>query len=501
MLSIANRVAKLQRCQTLMRNVSRASYHTNSLKKDTLYSKISPLGSPSLSLKPELDEWVEKGKRVRIAELQRIIHDLRKRKRYTQALEVSEWMNNKGLFTFSPTQHAVQLDLVGRVNGFLSAESYFNNLTEEDKTDKTYGALLHCYVRQRQKDKALSQLQKMKDMGFKLSTLTYNDVMCLYAHVGEHDKVHNVLMAMKNDGVSPDNLSYRLCINSSVAKSDVDGVENILKEMESQPNFVVDWNTYAVVANFYIKVGLKGKALDCMKQAEERLDSKDGLGYNHLISLHSRLGNKAEVLRLWGLEKAACERCINRDYINVLEALVRLGELEEAERLLNEWESSGNCYDYRLPNTIVVGYCGKGLHEKAKAMLDDLVKRGMSTNPESWSRVAAGYLDKGDIEVSVECMKVAFSLNVEGKGWKPNLRVLAKMLSSLGEKGSIEEVEAFVALLRSVIPVSREMYHALITAYIRGGKKVEDLLTSMKADGIETDKGTKKILSMKQSTS
>lgn len=63
-------------------------YHTNRLKKATLYAKISPLGDPSVSVEPELDGWVKEGKKVRIAELQRIIHDLRKRKRFTQALEV-----------------------------------------------------------------------------------------------------------------------------------------------------------------------------------------------------------------------------------------------------------------------------------------------------------------------------------------------------------------------------------------------------------------------------
>lgn len=64
------------------------SYHTNRMKKATLYAKISPLGDPSISVGPELDGWVQEGKKIRVAELQRIIHDLRKRKRFTQALEV-----------------------------------------------------------------------------------------------------------------------------------------------------------------------------------------------------------------------------------------------------------------------------------------------------------------------------------------------------------------------------------------------------------------------------
>ena len=91
-------------------------------------------------------------------------------------------MNKKGLCAFSPSEHAVQLDLIGKVRGFLSAESYFDKLKDQDKTEKTYGALLNCYVRQLQTDKSLSHLQKMKELGFVSSPLTYNDIMCLYTN-------------------------------------------------------------------------------------------------------------------------------------------------------------------------------------------------------------------------------------------------------------------------------------------------------------------------------
>lgn len=71
--------------------IASRSYYTNRHKKLTLYTKISPLGSPSVNLTPELDDWVEKGNKVRFAELQRIILDLRKRKRFSQALQVDQF--------------------------------------------------------------------------------------------------------------------------------------------------------------------------------------------------------------------------------------------------------------------------------------------------------------------------------------------------------------------------------------------------------------------------
>ncbi|KAM7459859.1 hypothetical protein LguiA_036160 [Lonicera macranthoides] len=95
MISTLNRLWKMQlsnrvSSETLIRNhfnINSRSYYTNTRNKETLYSKISPLGNPSLNLAPELDDWVQKGNKVRFAELQRIVQDLRKRRRVSQALE------------------------------------------------------------------------------------------------------------------------------------------------------------------------------------------------------------------------------------------------------------------------------------------------------------------------------------------------------------------------------------------------------------------------------
>ncbi|KAJ4832401.1 hypothetical protein Tsubulata_009544 [Turnera subulata] len=489
--------------KTLIKNqfsIFSRPYYTNRTNTVTLYSKISPLGSPGLSVVPELDNWIDNGKKVRVAELQRIIRDLRKRSRYTQALEVSEWMNQKGICLFSPAEHAVHLDLIGKVRGFAAAEDYFNNLRNRDKTDKTYGALLNCYVRQRQTEKAISHWEKMREMGFASTSLAYNDIMCLYTHGGQYEKVPDVLAEMKKNSVSPDNFSYRICINSYGVRNDIEGMERVLNEMEGQQHIAMDWNTYAVAANFYIKAGLADKAIDALKKSEEKLDKKekDGTAYNHLISLYATLGSKAAVLRLWELQKSACKRRINRDYINVLKALVKLGEFEEAVEVLGEWESSGNCYDVRVPNCLVAGFAERGLCDEAKSLLEDLVERGKAISHKSWGIVAGGYLDIGELAKAFLSMKAALCIDVEGKEWKPEPRVITGILNWLGDEGSSEDAEAFVASLRNFIPMSREMYHALLKAKVREGKEVKGLLIGMRMDKLDENDETKKILSMRQ---
>lgn len=440
-----------------------------------------------MSLTPVLDQWVLEGQKISELELQRVIRQLRSRKRFKHALQVSEWMSGQGL-AFSVHDHAVQLDLIGKVRGLESAETYFNSLNDEDKVDKLYGALLNCYVREGLVDESLSLMQKMKEMGSFGSALNYNGIMCLYTNTGQHEKIPDVLLDMKENGVPPDNFSYRICINSYGARSELSSMENVLQEMESQSHISMDWGTYSTVANYYIIAGLKEKAIIYLKKCEDIVSkSKDALGYNHLISHYASLGNKDEMMKFWGLQKIKCKKQLNRDYITMLGSLVKIGELEEAEKMLEEWELSCYCYDFRVPNIILLGYSQKGMIEKADAVLKEIVKKGKTPTPNSWSIIAAGYADKNNMEKAFECMKEALAVHEENKFWRPKPSLVSSILDWLGDNRDVEEVEAFVSSLKIKVQ-KRNMYHALTEAHIRSGQEVDGLLESMKADDIDEDK-------------
>jgi len=236
-------------------------------------------------------------------------------------------MNLKGHVKFLPKDHAIHLDLIGHIHGVGAAKTYFNKLSDKDKTEKPYAALLNCYTREPLVDKALAHFQKMKELGFVFTALPYNNLMSLYTNIGQHERVPLVMAEMKSNGIVPDNFSYRICINSYGTRADFFGLENTLEEMECDPQIVVDWNTYAVVASNYIKGDLREKAYSALRKAEAKMDKKDAGAYGHLISLYGYLGDKSEVKRLWVLQMLNCKRYINKDYTNMLAVLVKLDEI------------------------------------------------------------------------------------------------------------------------------------------------------------------------------
>ncbi|GJM91134.1 hypothetical protein PR202_ga07480 [Eleusine coracana subsp. coracana] len=167
----------------------------------------------------------------------------------------------------------------------------------------------------------------MKELGFVFWPRSYNSIMGLNTNLGRHEKVPSVIAEMKSNGI----YSYG-------TKADFFGMENTLEEMECDPQIVVDWNTYAVVASNYIKGDLREKTYSALQKAEAKIDKKDPDAYNHLISLYGQLGDKSEVKRLWALQMPNCKRHINHDYNAMLATLVKLDEIAEAEALLKEWE-------------------------------------------------------------------------------------------------------------------------------------------------------------------
>ncbi|KAK1395613.1 Pentatricopeptide repeat-containing protein [Heracleum sosnowskyi] len=460
---------------------------------NALFQKISTLRDPDASIVPILDEFMRDGKKVKGTDLQRFVRELRSRKRLSHALQLSEWVNTNNYCRDTSGNHAVQLDLIGSVRGIDAAENYFNKLTGKEKDERTYGALLNCYTREGLVDKSLSLKQTMKEAGFVSSPLAYNNLMCLYSRTDQPEKVLDMLSEMKQNGISPNNFSYRFCINACGEKSDFKSMEKLLAEMENQPQITMDWSTYSTAVNHYIIGDQKEKARVALKKLETL--NKDAIGYSHLISHYAKLGDVDEVMRLWGLQKVVCKKQINRDYITMLGMLVKLGELEEGANVLMEWESSCRTFDFRVPNVLFIGLCSKGLTEKAETMLKKMIGTGKRPIPNSWAIISFGYMEMKNLKKAYECMKEALAVSQESPGWKPKPVLISSILRWLGENGKIADVEAFVSSLRSVIPVNREMYHALIKANARCGNGADDLINRMKSDKIDADEETKKILS------
>ncbi|XP_010272479.1 PREDICTED: pentatricopeptide repeat-containing protein At2g20710, mitochondrial-like isoform X1 [Nelumbo nucifera] len=458
---------------------------------DSLYERIAVTGDPKISVVPVLEKWVDEGRSVNKVELNLLIRKLKFLRKFKHALEISQWMTNRRYFELSPSDAAMRLDLISKVHGLEHAEKYFASISNKLKALKTYGALLNCYVREKSVEKAEALVQNMKSMGFATTSFPYNMLIILYFQTGQHEKIDILMQEMKEKGILHDQFTLNNQLSAFASASNVRGMEETLNQMEKDPYITIDWNTYAIIANGYIKAGLFDNALAMLKKMERIIITQRSttVGLDYLLSLYSSMGRKDELYRVWNLYKLSGKR--NSSYCCMITSLAKLDDIKGAEMIFKEWESNCAFYDFRVLNRLLVAYCKNGLFDKAELVLQKAVV-GRTPYASTWNILAMGYVENKQMSKAVEMLKKA--MLVAREGWRPNLATLVACLDYLEEKRDVEGVEDLVRLFRATGPLSRDLYHRLLRIYLAAGKPSSSILDQMKVDGLPINEETQTIL-------
>ncbi|KAJ7948302.1 Pentatricopeptide repeat-containing protein [Quillaja saponaria] len=420
----------------------------SSRRDDSLYRRISRAGDPQVSIVPILDQWVEEGRGVKQSELKRFIKMLRNFRRFRHALQVSEWMTGEGNHNLLPGDVAVRLDLISKVHGLELAERYFNSIPETSRTFHVYGALLNCYAEHKSLDRAEATMQKLKDLGYFQRNLFYNVMLNLYSRMGAFEKLDSLVQEMEEKGITGDCFTCSIQLNAYAASSDIEAMEKLLMKMETNPLLTMDWNAYIAAANGYLKAELFEKAYAMMKKSELLINGKiKRVAYENLLTLYTVIGKKEDVYRIWELYKyKSFGKPYNSGYLCMLSSLEKLGDIDGAERILEEWESATTTFDIRLPNLLVTAYCKRGFLGKAEACIERLSESGKEPNASTWNRLALGYIVHNHMEKAVETLKKV--ILASQPGWKPNLSIVGSCIEYLKGKGDLESEMEILRLLR-----------------------------------------------------
>ncbi|KAK4255499.1 hypothetical protein QN277_008497 [Acacia crassicarpa] len=412
---------------------------------DSLYLRISRSGDPNISMARLLDHWVEEGRPVKRSELHKIIKQLRKYRRFSHALQVSEWMSNEMNNQLPTADIAIQLDLKSKVQGLDEAERYFSSIPETSKVSKVYCALLNCYAEHGYVEKAEAIMQKLQQCS-SISVLTYNVMLSLYRRLGKYEELETLMEEMKEKHIC-DRYTYCIRLNAYAKTLDIEGMEKFLLQMEADVA-AVDWHTYALAANAYIKAGLSEKALQMLKRSEHLINGSSRtkrIAYEALLNMYASIGNKPEVYRVWSMCKNL-ERSRNSVYVSMIGSLLKLDDIDGAERILDEWESDNTCSDIRIPNLLISAYCKKGFLDKAEAFLSRYLNLGMKPEGITWALFANGYKEQNDMEKTVEMVKKAIMADRQVSRLNPS--TLSACIKHLKGKGDSEYAIELINLCR-----------------------------------------------------
>ncbi|KAJ0812163.1 putative tetratricopeptide-like helical domain superfamily [Helianthus annuus] len=419
---------------------------------DNLYRRISPVGDPNVSMIPILDQWEKEGKTVIYTQLFLIIKTLRKFNRFTHALQLSEWMANRKGSKLTAPSAAIHLDLLSKAQGVEQAEQYFNSLPDDVKKLQVYSALLNCYAATKSVEKAEATEEKMKQSGM-MTTLSYNSMLNLYKKIGDYEKLDKIHQEMLEMGVPCDKPTYYIRLSAYALTSDIEKMEKVLKNMESNSNLGIDWNAYVIASGGYIKSGLPDKAFEMLKKSEDYIHGNSkGAAWENLISTYASIGKKDDVYRIWNLYKTSWSKVYNRGYTSIVRALVRLDDIDGAEKVLAEWESQKLSFDFRIPNMLIKAYCTKGLLVKAEAYVDRLVGMGKQPPASTWVLFVTAYTKDKEMEKVVEMLKKCVVAE-DMRGCKLDQDVFTACVEYLKENGDLKMVEEIEKVFKDKIRV------------------------------------------------
>lgn len=460
----------------------------------SLWNRVRAQKDPRVSVIPILEQWVGEGEPVYKPQLQFLIREIKGFKRFHQALEISKWMTDRRYFSLSPSDVAIELELISRVHGLKHAETYFNSISTKLKSANSYGALLNVYVREKCVAKAEATIQKMKEMGWATTSFPYNVLINLYSQIGEHDKIDLVMQEIDALGIPHDKFTLRNLMNAHVQASDILKMEKILQQVENDLDYLIDWKLYSLAANGYLKVGSTEKALSMLKKMEEKLPTgKIDKALEHLITLYAKTGNKSEVYRVWELYNHSTE-VSSALYSTMITSLAKMDDVEGAQKIFQEWESRCRNYDFRVLNQLLGAYGKKGLLDRAVTVVKK-ASEGRTPYASTWNILAEGYVEHKQMDKAVQMFKKA--LSVGRHGWTPSSIILDACLEYLEGQGDAAGMEEMIVLLKISGSVSQNIYHRLLRTYISTGKSVSGILQQMKIDGFTVNEETQRILEKK----
>ncbi|KAI3448487.1 hypothetical protein Pfo_005152 [Paulownia fortunei] len=420
-----------------------ATAGTQPRKKNLLFYKVAKANSKS-SIADILNKWVNQGNEVKRYDIVNLSNYFRSRRNFQAALQLYDWMESSKL-EISNADQAIRIGLLCKTEGVASSEKYFNSLQVSEKTNKTYGALLGCYCKERVFDKALEIFEEMKLSNY-TSTLNYNNVLALYYSMEQPEKVFSLVQEMEEKNIAPDHYTYNLMINGYAALKNLDAIEGVLEKMKSNN---VEYNLFTCgnLATIYFNSGLHEKAnafLGMMEKMKIRPDEDVFEACRIRIKLYSEMNDLSGVNRAWEALKSAYPTPNNTSYLFMLLALSKLGDQENLEKLFKEWEKGCSNYDFRLPNVLLEYYLSRNMIEEATSLYGSLTNRGTDPNLRTLNLFATLCIKNCQIDSALKYLEMGLDkAKRRNSKWFPTDETIKLFLNYFEENNDGDGAEKF----------------------------------------------------------
>ncbi|KAJ8527548.1 hypothetical protein K7X08_014999 [Anisodus acutangulus] len=439
------------------------------------------VAAPALSVSKIMDKWLE-GNDVTRAEVAAAMLNLRKRRMFGRALQLSEWLESKKQLTFTDRDYASRVDLIAKVRGLKKAEDYVGMIPKSFRSEVIYRTLLANCVAEVDPKKSEQIFNKMKDLEFPLTCFACNQLLLLYKKT-DKKKIADVLLLMEKENVKPSLFTYKTLIDAKGQCNDISGMEQIVETMKAE-GIEPDINTKSILAKHYISGGLNEKAENVLKEMEGG-DIKENLWVcRSLLPLYAALGRADEVSRIWQV----CEESNPRldDCVAAVEAWGKLHNIEEAEAVFDKMAAKWPTISSNHYSVLLRIYASHKMLSKGKDLVKRMADSGCRIGPLTWDALVRLYVEAGEVEKADSILHKAAEQNRS----RPMINSYLVIMEQYAKRGDVHNTEKVFHRMRQAGYVSRiSQYQCLIRAYINAKAPCYGIAERMKADNLFPNKG------------
>ncbi|KAL9237914.1 hypothetical protein vseg_012407 [Gypsophila vaccaria] len=444
-----------------------------------LFKLIMEESGPSIS--GALDKYAN-DKELGRAEVYQTLLNLRRRKLFLKALQLSEWLEKKEDFEFSERDYASRVDLIAKVRGVHKAESYISEIPKSFRAEVVYRTLLANFVSGTVVNKAEQLFNKMKDLGFPITIFTCNQMLLLYKR-SDKRKIADILLMMEKENLKPSLFTYQVLIDTKGQSNDIQGMEQIVETMKAEgiePNIRVQ----AVLARHYASAGLKEKAEAVLKEMEGTDLKSIRFICPVLLPIYANLGNAEDVERIWKINEAKPRQA---DFFAAMNAFGKLNNIEQAEAIFDKMTKTYKKLNTRHYTVMLKVYAENKMLNKGKDLLKRMGESGCIIGPLAWDALVKLYVDAGEVEKADSVLQKALQQN---RQLRPMFSSYMTILDTYSRRGDIHNAEKIFQRMRQAGYVARaKPFHALLQTYINAKVPAYGIRERMKADNLYPNKG------------
>ncbi|KAL4273360.1 hypothetical protein GQ457_13G010970 [Hibiscus cannabinus] len=434
------------------------------------------ISAPGISIYKALDKWVEEGNSISRTEVSSAILNLRKRRMYGRALQLSEWLEVKKQLDFVERDYASRVDLIAKVHGLQKAEDYIQAIPKSSRGEVIYRTLLANCVTSNHLKKAEEVFNKMKDLEFPITAFACNQLLLLYKRL-DKKKIADVLLLMEKENVKPSPFTYRVLIDTKGLCNDTSGMDQIVETMKAE-GVEPDIHTLSILAKHYASAGLAEKAEEILKALEGDDIKQNRRGCRFLLPLYAELGKVDEVERIW---KVCESKPFFEEYLAAIEAWGKLGQIEKSEAVFDRLLATSKKLPARYYTKLLKVYSDHKMLQKGKDLVKQMADNGCQIGPLTWDALVKLYVEAGEVEKADSVLQKA----CQKKEIKPLFTSFMVVMEQYAKRGDIHNTEKMFHRMRQAGYVARvRQFQCLVEAYINAKAPAYGMRERMKADNI-----------------